>query len=83
VGDCSAGGYYSDASGFRQAFVVSETSGTWGTAQEVPGTAALNAGGNAATESVSCAPGGNCGAGGFYTTSHPSQQAFVVSKSGP
>jgi hypothetical protein len=82
AGDCSAGGYYSDAASLRQAFVVSEASGTWGTAEEVPGSAALNLGGNAATESVSCVPGGNCGAGGFYTTSHPSQQAFVVSESG-
>jgi len=43
--------------------------GTWGTAREVPGTAALNnTGGDAATNSVSCASSGNCSAGGSYTS---------------
>lgn len=77
-GDCSAGGFYSDSSGFLQAFVVTQTGGTWGTAEEVPGTAALNTGGLAAAESLSCSPGGNCSAGGHYTTSNLSTQAFVV-----
>src|SRR5216684_937069 len=37
-GNCAAGGdYTSDASGRLQAFVVSETGGSWGTAQEVAG----------------------------------------------
>ena len=44
AGNCSAGGYYTDGAGHEQAFVVSEVNGTWGTAIEVPGTAALNAG---------------------------------------
>src|SRR5260370_37896605 len=38
----------------------------WGTAQEVPGTAALNRGGDAFIASVSCAAADNCGAGGGY-----------------
>jgi hypothetical protein len=38
----------------------------WGRAQEVPGTAALNSGGNAELSSVSCASAGNCSAGGTY-----------------
>ncbi len=54
--------------------------GTWGTAQEVPGTATLNAGGSAQVNSVSCASAGNCTAGGFYKNSSLQQQAFVVSK---
>src|ERR1039457_6053540 len=53
AGNCSAGGYYADSSGDEQAFLGSETNGTWGTAEEVPGTAALNTGGNAQTKSVS------------------------------
>ncbi len=85
AGSCSAGGYYTDASGRQQAFVVSETGGRWGTAAEVPGTAALNAGGRAATSSVSCAAGG-CSAGGYYASSTtdgiPVTQAFVVSETG-
>jgi hypothetical protein len=83
AGDCSAVGYYSDASAFEQAFVVSETGGTWGTAKEVPGTAALNSGTKAGTDSVSCPSAGNCSAGGHYTTSRPAQQAFVASETGP
>jgi hypothetical protein len=44
----------------------------------VPGLAALNAGRNAQVASVSCAPGGYCVAGGYYTDGHGSRQAFVV-----
>ena len=78
AGNCSAGGFYTDGAGHPQAFVVSETGGTWGTAQEVPGTAALNAGGNAGVSSVSCASAGDCSAGGYYTAGAGHQQAFVV-----
>jgi hypothetical protein len=52
---------------------------TWSTATQVPGTATLNTGGNAATESLSCASAGNCSAGGSYTDSSGHAQAFVVS----
>jgi hypothetical protein len=82
AGDCSAAGYYTDASGFQQAFVASETGGTWGTAEEVPGTAALNAGGMAVTNAVSCPSAGNCSAGGHYTNGNAGQQAFVVNETG-
>jgi hypothetical protein len=82
AGNCSAGGYYNDSSFNYQAFVVSQTDGTWGTAIEVPGTAALNSGGNAAIASVSCASAGNCSAGGDYADTPRSapDQAFVVSQ---
>jgi hypothetical protein len=76
VGNCSAGGYYS-ASGL-QAFVINETNGTWGTAEEVPGTAALNQGGDAAIEPVSCGAAGNSSAGGEYVDSADNEQVFVV-----
>ena len=85
-GDCGAGGYYSDASGHQQAFVVSETGGTWGTASEVRGSAALNAGGFAQISSVSCAAPGDCSAGGYYASSSadgiPVVQALVVTQTG-
>jgi len=80
VGSCSAGGYYRDAFSQHQAFVVSQVNGTWHPAIEVPGTAALDQGGNAETSSVSCASAGNCSAGGHYTDSSGRQQAFVVSE---
>ena len=79
-GKCSAGGVDEDSSGNGQAFVVSRVNGTWGTAVEVPGTAALNQGGYAQINSVSCARAGNCSAGGFYTDSSGHHQAFVVVK---
>ena len=53
--------------------------GAWGTAIEVPGTAALNTTGLAYTSALSCASAGNCSAGGHYTASS-SGQVFVVSQ---
>ena len=84
--DCAVGGYYTDSSSNLQAFVVSEVNGTWGTAIEVPGFAALNAGGNGGfypppgVDSVSCGSAGNCAAGGWYVDSFGTAQAFVVSE---
>jgi hypothetical protein len=80
AGNCSAGGRYTDSAGHTQSFVVSQVGGRWGTAKEVPGTAALNTGGKAAVNSVSCAPAGHCSAGGYYTDSSGHLQAFVVSQ---
>ncbi len=80
AGNCGAGGYYSDSSGHRQAFVVSEVGGDWQQAEEVPGTAKLNRGGSAGVFSVSCASVGNCGAGGDYNDGSRQQQSFVVSE---
>ena len=79
-GNCGAGGSYTDASGNTQAFVASQVNGTWGNAREVPGTAALNAGGFAQVDSVSCASAGNCSAGGSYADASDNTQAFVVSE---
>ena len=80
AGNCAAGGYYTDGSGSVQAFVVSERNGAWRTAIEVPGSATLNAGGQAQVNSVSCASAGNCAAGGYYTDGSLQSQAFVVSE---
>jgi hypothetical protein len=79
-GNCSAGGYLNGDSGADQGFVVSEVHGTWGKARQVPGTAALNTGGEATLTSVSCAPAGTCSAGGLYTDNSGRRQAFVVNK---
>jgi hypothetical protein len=81
AGDCSAGGYYNNRFGRHQAFVVSQAGGTWGAAEEVPGTAAVNVDGAQIT-SVSCAAAGNCGAGGFYTDGSNNEHTFVVSQAG-
>jgi len=74
-GNCSAGGWYTDRSRRTQAFIVSEVKGTWHTAIEVPGTAALNKA-FAQVNSVSCASAGNCSGGGYYVNN--GYQAFVV-----
>jgi hypothetical protein len=78
AGNCSVGGSTSNFEG--QAFVVNQAHGTWGKAIEVPGTRALNPGGNAAINSLSCAAPGRCSAGGFYLDSGGKLQAFVVSE---
>src|SRR5580658_6243183 len=80
AGSCSAGGSYKAASDHAEAFVVSEVKGRWGKAEEVPGTAGLNKGGEAGITSVSCAPAGSCSAGGYYDDRSGGQQAFVVSE---
>jgi hypothetical protein len=80
-GNCSAGGTYTDSSKHMQAFVVKEVNGTWRSATEVPGTAALNTGGLAFIQSVSCTSAGKCSAGGGYTDSSGHRQAFVITES--
>jgi len=81
AGTCAAGGDYADRRG-QQGFVAVERNGRWGTATAVPGLAALNTGGGAAVNSVSCAPAGTCAAGGDYTDRHGHDQGFVVSQTG-
>jgi D-alanine-D-alanine ligase-like ATP-grasp enzyme len=80
AGNCSAGGTYTVNFSYAQAFVVSEVHGTWGRAEEVPGTAALNQGGGAVINSVSCASAGDCSAGGVYRDRSRRAQAFVVTQ---
>jgi hypothetical protein len=78
AGDCSAGGRYKDDIGAYQGFVVDESSGTWGTAREVPGLGALNDGKNAVVLAVSCAVAGACAGGGSFDTDPNHPQGFVV-----
>ena len=79
VGSCSAGGSYTDVANQLQSFVVDETNGTWGTAIEVPGTAALNVGNKIGeVTSISCSSAGNCSAGGSYTNASQAREAFIV-----
>jgi hypothetical protein len=83
AGNCVIGGSYSVSSGesnLGEAFVANEKNGVWGSAQEVPGTAALNQGGGAGVVSVSCPPGaaGDCAAAGSYLNASRVPQAFVA-----
>jgi hypothetical protein len=68
AGNCGAGGIYTDGSKHVQAFIVNEVNGTWHDAVKVPGTTALEQGGGAGLNSVSCASAGNCSAGGYYNS---------------
>jgi hypothetical protein len=82
AGNCSAGGNYQLSSGTQLPFVISEVTGTWGTAEEVPGISMLNNGGSY-LDSVSCGAPGDCAAGGSYeanTSGSNTQQAYVVNE---
>jgi hypothetical protein len=94
VGNCSAGGTYggltpdpvipTDFDADFQAFVVNEVNGVWGDAIEVPGSAVLNAQGQAAIHSISCPATGDCSAVGNYQANASANggvpQSFVVNE---
>ena len=82
AGNCAAGGYYGDAVGHYQGFVVNEVNGTWGKAIDVPGLQALNVDEDAAVVTISCSSADSCAAGGYYADKTFSQ-AFVVLEGGP
>ena len=79
-GNCGAGGYYKDAVGHYQGFVVNSVNGVWHSAIEAPGTAALNAGTYAAIEWGTCSSVGACAAGGTYTDNQGHRQIFVINE---
>jgi hypothetical protein len=81
-GNCTAGGTYTDKAGDSQAWIASEVGGRWHAAQEVPGTAALNAGGDAAVNLVACLAPGRCLAVGETTDSAHAQSAFITAEAG-
>jgi hypothetical protein len=76
AGNCSAVGNYQGRARY-EAFAVSQTSGVWGMAREIPGIASLNTGGNATLFTISCSSGGDCGAGGYYTTAQSLHKALT------
>ncbi len=78
-GNCSAAGTYHSGAG-QQVFVVGEAGGTWEMAQQVPGSASLNAGQAASVTALSCGAPATCSAGGYYTDRHGVRQAFLVSE---
>ncbi|HUC57352.1 MAG TPA: hypothetical protein VMA95_08120 [Streptosporangiaceae bacterium] len=84
AGYCTAVGHRPPL-GRKAFFAVSETHGTWGSAEAVPGVAALL--GSDASQAeftvLSCSSAGNCGAGGYYISGPTGKvitQAFVVSE---
>ena len=77
---CAAVGFYTTSAGLGQAFTATMANGKWGTAVQVPGSAALNKGGFAELNSVSCPTAGNCSAGGGYADTETTTQPFVVTE---
>jgi hypothetical protein len=80
-GVCSAGGTYADSLSNDQAFLANETSNSWSSPIEVPGTSSLNKGGQATIFQVSCSADGSCGVQGSYTDEMSNVQLFVVNSS--
>jgi hypothetical protein len=80
-GNCTAGGDFVDPDDpqLSQPYVVTEKNGTWGSAQVLPGVAALSAHSmNAFLTAVICRSAGNCSAAGAYDTSpFGNNEAFV------
>jgi hypothetical protein len=79
-GNCVVGGRYLDGSDQFQAFVATMSNGHWATATEVPGTAALNAGGSAQVTDITCRKAGDCSAAGSYRPSTTTTSGFVVTE---
>ncbi len=77
AGNCAASGSYHRRH-HHQGFVANERNGRWGKAIEVPGLAALNTGGQAIVNTVSCGSAGSCAAGGNYRDRHFRTRAFVA-----
>ena len=71
-GNCSAGGTFT-APKTAEVFTVDEKNGTWSTSKELPGSVALNRGGDADIAAMACAAPGDCAAAGFYS---PVNQRF-------
>ncbi len=78
--DCVAVGFYTDAAGQHQAFLVQESSGVWGSTQPVA--EPLNTGGDAVATTVSCAAADACVVGGRYRDAAGKQRAFAALETG-
>jgi hypothetical protein len=80
TGDCVVGGEFGVSATASGGFIAVESSGTWQSAEVVPGLATLNAGGDASTDAVACANSTTCVVGGTYKDAAGSYQAFVEDK---
>jgi hypothetical protein len=80
AGNCTAVGHYSDISGNRRGFLVSETAGTWSgapMAPSLPANVAANPEDEMSMGGVSCTSAGNCIVVGDYTDSSGDTEGFV------
>jgi hypothetical protein len=82
AGACVAGGYYENAAGHLELFLISQHSGHWGKAGKLPGLLTLNKGPDSQFYSLSCSSAGNCSGGGYYNNAKFREFAFVITESG-
>jgi hypothetical protein len=84
TGNCLAGGQFTDSLNRQQSLVISQVSGAWKTALEVPGTAALNVGpaqdGGSSVSALACATSSNCIVGGLYVKLNGNTLPYVDSE---
>jgi hypothetical protein len=78
-GNCSAGGLFF-APGSTEVFTVEEKNSRWGTSKEIPGSVALNRGGDAEVSTIACGAPGDCTAGGYYSPVHNRYQPFIATE---
>ena len=86
AGDCSIGGWHTNARNQFTPWVAAEHGGHWSKADDVPGLAALDGGLDSQLTTLACATVGNCAAGGLVNV-HVTRktiriEAFVVSEAG-
>jgi hypothetical protein len=81
-GTCTATGRYRTADSHEHPFVIAEVNGTWGAVTQVPGLAALPAGGAASATLgfLSCPAAGDCTAGGNYFDARNHSLAYLVTE---
>ena len=83
AGNCTAVGYFKNAAGNREAFMMTSTGGVWG--QAVPAVFAngvQNSVPNDYLNWVSCASAGDCTAAGRYKDVNGNTQAFTMTSTG-
>ena len=78
VGNCTAVGDYTAGGDSPQGFLLTETSGAWGTGVEA--TAPANAGSRLFLDGVSCPAAGNCTAVGDYFDRSGDNQGLLLSE---
>jgi len=82
-GNCVAVGYLVSGSGSASTdvpLVMTETSGTWGSPQQIDGTAGLGSETAAGLTKISCADAGDCTATGVYNGSNLRGDAFYATE---
>jgi len=83
VGNCTAGGWFKNATGAFEAFTVSSSGGVWGTAVPLVFAAGVqNTTPDAKLYTLSCASAGSCTGVGEFKNAAGGNEAFTVSSSG-